>query len=190
MNDSAKSNLTVILSEINNNSPNAAEKLLPLIYDELKRLAAKKMAGEQGHQTLQATALVHEAYIKLMSSENQPDWQGRAHFFRAAAEAMRRILIDRYRRKLAIKNGGEINRENIPLDQISIPDSGHDLLSLNEAIEGLAAAHPRNAELVKLRYFAGLTNTEAADLLNISKATAERDWAFARAWLLRELRSE
>jgi RNA polymerase sigma factor (TIGR02999 family) len=170
--------------------PKAAADLLPLVYDELRKLAAARLAAEAPGQTLQATALVHEAYLRLVGGERRgssPPWDNRAHFFAAAAEAMRRILVDAARRKHALKRGGD--RQRIDLDQLAAtdPGPGADLLDLDDALTRLAAAEPQAAELVKLRYFAGLTIPEAADALGVSPRTADTLWAYARAWLLRAL---
>jgi RNA polymerase sigma factor (TIGR02999 family) len=180
--------VTQILSEIEHGDPVAAERLLPLVYDELRQLAAAKLASEKPGQTLQATALVHEAYLRLVRSEQaQPQWDSRGHFFVAAAEAMRRILIDNARRKASLKGGGELNR----LDIVDIPDQPDgdqlDLLALDEALQKLEAEQPEKARLVKLRYFAGCSLEETAQILGISRATAQRSWAYARAWLYGQL---
>ena len=179
--------VTRTLSTIEAGDPQAAEQLLPLVYDELRRLAAQRLAGEGPGHTLQPTALVHEAYLKLVGADPQQPWNGRVHFFAAAAEAMRRILIDHARRKHRARRGGGMKRvEPGDLDDIEmIAGDGRadDLLALDEALTQLAAADPRRAELVRLRYFAGLTLEQAAELLGISRATADRHWAFARAWL-------
>jgi len=164
----------------------AAADLLPLLYDELRQLAAAKLAREAPGQTLQATALVHEAWLRVQT-DGQPAWDGRAHFFGAAAEAMRRILVDNARRKQAIRHGGELKRTELVDSQIRAEVPDDELLEVHEALEALASEHPRKAELVKLRYFAGLTLEEAAGILGISEPTAKRDWAFARAWLRREI---
>ena len=180
--------VTRILSAINTGDAKAAAELLPLVYDELRKLAAARMATEQPGQTLQATALVHEAYLRLVGTEAGAHWDGRAHFFAAAAEAMRRILIDRARRKQRPKHGGDRQRTN--LDELTAPranDPAADLLALDEALTGLAQVEPRKAELVKLRYYAGLTLEEAAACLGISAARAKRDWALAKAWLFAAL---
>ena len=181
------SDITHILSAMENGDPSAAEQLLPLIYDELRKLAADKLAQEKPGQTLQATALVHEAYLRLVDTEKAQQWNSRGHFFAAAAEAMRRILIGNARRKHALKRGGQAQR--VELDGIELADQPSDdkLLAMDEALERLAAKDPVKAELVKLRYFAGLTNQEAAGVLGISTATAERFWAYARAWLQQEI---
>jgi RNA polymerase sigma factor (TIGR02999 family) len=179
--------VTQILAAIEQGDPSAAEQLLPLVYDELRRLAAQRLAGEGPGHTLQPTALVHEAYLKLVGPGPQPAWNGRMHFFAAAAEAMRRILIDHARRKHCARRGGGMRRVELEdLDDVELVAGGKDaddLLALDEALARLAAADPRRAELVRLRYFAGLTLEQAAELLGISRATANRHWAFARAWL-------
>jgi RNA polymerase sigma factor (TIGR02999 family) len=181
------SEVTRILSAIEQGDPCAAEQLLPLVYDELRRLAAQRLAGEGPGHTLQPTALVHEAYLKLVGPDPRQPWNGRVHFFAAAAEAMRRILIDHARRKHRARRGGGMKRIELDdLDDIELGGGGGDadeLLALDEALAQLAAADPRRAELVRLRYFAGLTLEQAAELLGISRATADRHWAFARAWL-------
>ena len=175
--------VTRVLSAIERGDPQAAEQLLPLVYDELRRLAAQRLAQEKPGQTLQATALVHEAYLRLLDSERGQDWNSRGHFFAAAAEAMRRILVDNARRKRRPKHGGDQKR--IPLDAVALPveDRFHDLLALDEALTRFAGQEPLKAELVKLRYFAGLSVEEAAACLGISPITAKRYWAVARAWL-------
>src|SRR3954468_8375515 len=175
--------LSRVLSAAGLAAPKGAEQLLPLVYDELRRLAALRLAQEKPGQTLQATALVHETYLRLLDSERGQGWNGRGHFFAAAAEAMRRILVDNARRKRRPKHGGD--RRRLPLDSIALPveDRFHDLLALDEALNDLAAKEPLKAELVKLRYFAGLSIEEAAACLAISPITAKRYWAVARAWL-------
>jgi RNA polymerase sigma factor (TIGR02999 family) len=179
--------VTQILSAIERGDPQAAEQLLPLVYDELRRLAASKLAREGPGHTLQPTALVHEAYLKLVGPGPQPPWNGRVHFFAAAAEAMRRTLVDHARRKRRARRGGGMKRvELLDLNDVELVAGGggaDELLALDEALARLAAADPRRAELVRLRYFAGLTLEQAAELLGISRATADRHWAFARAWL-------
>jgi RNA polymerase sigma factor (TIGR02999 family) len=181
------SDVTRILSAIEQGDPHAAEELLPLVYDELRQLAARHLAGEAPEHTLQPTALVHEAYLKLVGPGPQPPWNGRVHFFAADAEAMRRILIDHARRKHRARRGGGMKRVELEdLGDAELVAGGGDadeLLALDEALARLAVADPRRAELVRLRYFAGLTLEQAAELLGISRATADRDWAFARAWL-------
>jgi RNA polymerase sigma factor (TIGR02999 family) len=175
--------VTRVLSAIERGDPQAAEQLLPLVYDELRRLAAQRLAQEKPGQTLQATALVHEAYLRLLDPERGQDWNSRGHFFAAAAEAMRRILVDNARRKRRPKHGGDQKR--IPLDAVVLPveDRFHDLLALDEALTRFAGQEPLKAEVVKLRYFAGLSVEEAAACLGISPITAKRYWAVARAWL-------
>jgi RNA polymerase sigma factor (TIGR02999 family) len=182
--------VTRILAAIERGDPRAAEQLLPLVYDELRRLAAQRLAHEKSGQTLQATALVHEAYLRLLDSERGQDWNSRGHFFAAAAEAMRRILVDNARRKRRPKHGGDQKR--IALDAIALPveDRFHDLLALDEALTNFAGQEPLKAELVKLRYFAGLSMEEAAACLGISPITAKRYWAVARAWLYDALTDE
>ena len=181
------SDVTHILEAIRKGDPKAADELFPLVYDELRRVAACKMASESPGQTLQPTALVHEAWLRLGGAENLP-WENRAHFFGAAAEAMRRILIDNARRKRALRHGGGQQRLN--LDDIDVAAGSEDddqLLEVHEALDKFAAVDPIKAELVKLRYFAGMTIEEAAEVLGISAPTAKRYWAFARAWLFREI---
>jgi RNA polymerase sigma factor (TIGR02999 family) len=176
--------VTQIVSQIEAGDPSAAEKILPLVYEELRRLAAAQMSHERPGQTLQATALVHEAYVRLVSAKNSQHWNGRGHFFAAAAEAMRRILIERARHKQTQKAG--VPRVQLPdfeAEPAAAPRSPLDLLALNEALESLEAADKRKAELVKLRYFAGLTNVQAAEVLGISVSTADNDWAYAKTWL-------
>ena len=175
--------VTQILSAIEQGDPLAAEQLLPLVYDELRKLAAQRLAQEKPGQTLQATALVHEAYLRLLNPGHGQDWNSRGHFFAAAAEAMRRILVDNARRKRRPKHGG--NQKRVPLDAVALPveDRFHDLLALDDALTKFAGQEPLKAELVKLRYFAGLSIDEAAACLGISSITAKRYWAVARAWL-------
>jgi RNA polymerase sigma factor (TIGR02999 family) len=177
------SEITRILAAIDEGDPHAAEQLLPLVYDELRKLAAQKLAQEKPGQTLQATALVHEAYLRLVDTEKAQQWNSRGHFFAAAAEAMRRILIDNARRKRRPKHGGD--RQRLELDELVAPPGGpaEDLLALDEALTELARQEPVKSELVKLRYFAGLSLEEAAACLGISPPTAKRYWAVARAWL-------
>ena len=179
--------ITGILSAIEQGDPHAAEQLLPLVYGVLRKLAAQKLALEKPGQTLQATALVHEAYVRLVDTEKVQNWDSRRHFFAAAAEAMRRILIDRARRKRTEKHGGQ--RQRISLDDVAaVTDSpGTDLLALDEALTRFATEDPVKAQLVTLRYFAGLSVQEAADTLGISRATADRYWSYARTWLYCEL---
>ena len=179
--------VTRILSTIEGGDDQAAERLLPLVYDELRRLAARKLAGEAPGQTLQATALVHEAYLRLVGGDPGRPWEGRGHFFAAAAEAMRRILVENARRKRRLRHGG--GRVRLDLDPIELCDAGRpeQLLELDEALDRLEATSPRRARLVKLRYFAGLTLPEVAAMLGISQSTAEADWTYAKAWLKREV---
>ena len=175
--------VTKILSRIEHGDPSDAEKLLPLIYDELRKLAASKMGHEKPGQTLQATALVHEAYVKLVGSETAKNWDSRGHFFAAAAEAMRRILVDNAHRKNTLKRGG--NRKRVELSDVdpAVPPPEDDLLALDEALGDLAQAEPQTAKLVNLRYFAGLTNKQSAEILGISPRKADSLWAYARVWL-------
>ena len=181
------SDVTRILSAIEQGDPQASEQLLPLVYEELRRLAAQKMDQENPGQTLQATALVHEAYIRLVGVDQAQRWDSRGHFFAAAAEAMRRILVETARRKKRLKHGGDCER--IDLDAgCTLADAPSDQLpALDAALTKLAAEEPAKAELVKLRYFAGLTVDQAAELLGISRATANRHWTYARAWLFDEI---
>lgn len=182
--------VTQLLSAIEAGDPQASEKLLPLVYQELRRLAAQKMAQESAGQTLQATALVHEAYVRLVDSERQTNWDSRGHFFAAAAEAMRRILVENARRRKRLKRGGGLQRQELNDDAIAAPQIDADLLELDAALETLEATQSRKAALVKLRYFAGLSQADAAAALGIGISTADRDWAYARAWLFRELSKE
>jgi RNA polymerase sigma factor (TIGR02999 family) len=178
--------VTRILEAIRHGDPQAAEQLLPLVYEELRRLAAKKMAQEKPGHTLQPTALVHEAYLRLVGGAAPSSYQGRVHFFSAAAAAMRRILIDRARQKQAEKRGGGRRRQR--LDELAAPAPDEQLLALNEALHKLEVKDPAKARLVELRYFAGLTGEQAAEALGISPSTADRYWSYARAWLRAELR--
>jgi RNA polymerase sigma factor (TIGR02999 family) len=177
------SDVTQILMAIDTGDRHAAEQLLPLVYDELRNLAAQRLSREKPGQTLQATALVHEAYVRLVDRDAAQHWNGRGHFFGAAAEAMRRILVERARQKKSLKGGGEF--EQIELGNIAAPekDPAIDLLDLNEALLILEREEPQKAQLVKLRFFAGLSLEESGDALGISVATAKRYWAYARAWL-------
>jgi RNA polymerase sigma factor (TIGR02999 family) len=181
------SELTRILSAIEQGDPHAAGQLLPLVYDELRQLAAHKLAHETPGQTLQATALVHEAYLRLVGPADERRWHDRGHFFAAAAEAMRHILVDNARRKRGAKHGG--GRRRVPLEEAvpTLPAEGEDLLVLDQALTRLAAEDPEAAAVVQLRYFAGLSVEEAAQSLGMSRATAYRHWTYARAWLLEEL---
>jgi len=181
------SDVTRILSAIEQGDRSAAEQLLPLIYAELRALAAQRLAQEAPGQTLQATALVHEAHLRLVHEPNAANWDSRGHFFAAAAEAMRRILVDNARRKASTKRGGQFDRIELPDLAQRAEDDRIDLLALDDAFEKLQAIHPDKARLVKLRFFAGLTLEETADALGISRTTAQRNWAFARAWLYGQL---
>lgn len=176
------SDVTRILTAIERGNPSAAEQLLPLVYDELRCLAAQKLAQETPGQTLQPTALVHEAYLRLVGISQEQHWNSRGHFFAACAEAMRRILVENARRKLRVKHGG--GRQRIDLEEaLIVPDADGELLLLDDALKRLAEREPIKAEVVKLRYFAGMSLNETADCLGISKATAKRYWTVARAWL-------
>jgi RNA polymerase sigma factor (TIGR02999 family) len=181
------SEVTRILSAIDQGDPKASEQLLPLVYDELRRLAEQKMARETPGQTLEATALVHETFLRLVDSSQAQEWNSRGHFFAAAAEAMRRILVERARHKRSQKAGGGRRRQEMP--DIEAPAAGPDvdLLSLNEALTKLETQDRRKAELIKLRFFAGLTIEQAAQALGISTSTADNDWAYARCWLRLEM---
>jgi RNA polymerase sigma factor (TIGR02999 family) len=179
-----------VLNAIDQGDPHAAEQLLPLVYQELRRLAAEKLALEKPGQTLQATALVHEAYVRLVGAGDERRWENRRHFFAAAAEAMRHILIDYARRKNRLKRGGGRTRQELDEASLAAPEVREDLLALDEALARLAAKDPLKAELVKLRYFAGLTLDQAAQALAISPTTADRYWAYARAWLHQEITRE
>jgi RNA polymerase sigma factor (TIGR02999 family) len=182
--------VTQLLNAIDQGDLRAPGQLLPLVYDELRRLAAHKLAQEKPGQTLQPTALVHEAYLRLVGKGDEPHWDGRGHFFAAAAEAMRRILVENARRKHRLKRGGD--RQRLDLEQVeAVSDApSEDLLALDEALDQFAAEDGQKAELVKLRYFAGLSVEEAACCLGISRATADRYWAYARAWLYDRLRTD
>jgi RNA polymerase sigma factor (TIGR02999 family) len=187
--------VTQVLAAIEQGDPHAAEQLLPLVYDELRRLAAQKLAQEKAGQTLQATALVHEAYLRLVakpegeSAGANPHWDGRGHFFAAAAEAMRRILVEKARRKRRLRHGGGLQKQPLDENELAIASAADavDLLALDDALDRLEAASPRKARLVKLRYFAGLSLPEVAGMLGISQSTAEADWTYAKAWLKRAM---
>jgi RNA polymerase sigma factor (TIGR02999 family) len=183
--------VTQILSQIESGDPTAADQLLPLVYEELRKLASARLAHESPGQTLQTTALVHEAYLRLVSGERVPEWDGRRHFFAAAAEAMRRILVEQARRKQSIKHGGKLRRVDLD-DQSFVDDerSGEELLALDEALVKLEDHDPRAAQVVKLRYFVGLTLDDIADVMQIGRRTADRLWALAKAWLYEELSEE
>jgi RNA polymerase sigma factor (TIGR02999 family) len=180
------SDVTYILESIESGDAKAADELLPLVYAELRKLAAARMANESPNQTLQPTALVHEAWLRLTGNENVK-WQGRAHFFGAAAESMRRILIDNARRKRAQRHGGGQQRLDIEEMEIAAPAKGDEMLAMNEALEKFAVLDSQKAELVKLRYFVGLTLEESAQILGISVPTAKRSWTYARAWLFKQI---
>jgi RNA polymerase sigma factor (TIGR02999 family) len=182
------SEVTRILSAIEQGDPGAAEQLLPLVYDELRKLAAQRLAQEKPGQTLQATVLVHEAYLRLVDGKVGQRWESRGHFFVAAAEAMRRILVENARRKRAQKRGGRWVRQEFDDVNIAAPAPSEDLLALDEALVKLEANDPVKAQLVKLRYFAGLSEEDAARALGVSRATVQRHWRYAKAWLLDELR--
>src|SRR2546421_12423161 len=177
------SEVSRILSAIEQGDPHAAEQLLPLIYDELRKLAAAKLAQEKPGQTLNATALVHEAYVRLVGANPERDWDGRGHFFAAAVEAMRRILVEKARRKRSRKHGGDRRRQELDPACLAAPEAAEELLALDEALTRLAAVEPQVADLVKLRYFAGLTIPQAAAQLRISARTADAWWSYAKAWL-------
>jgi RNA polymerase sigma factor (TIGR02999 family) len=181
--------VTQILNAIREGQPQAAEELLPLVYDELRRLAAVRIACERPGQTLQATALVHEAYLRLVGDEPRTQWEHRGHFFAVAAEAMRRILVENARRKRRLRHGGEYQRVELAEADVVITGPADDVLALDEALQQFEHDQPRKAALVKLRYFAGLSEDDAAAALGISRATASRWWAFARAWLFERLHS-
>ena len=181
------SDVTQILGQIEDGDGQAAEKLLPLVYDELRKLAAAKMAQENPGQTLQATALVHEAYVRLVDVEKAQHWDSRGHFFSAAAEAMRRILVENARRKKGPEAGGRHRRVELSHVAAEVQGTELDLLALSDALDRLQAADPRAADLVKLRFFAGLARQQAAEALGISVATADNDWAYAKGWLRVEL---
>jgi RNA polymerase sigma factor (TIGR02999 family) len=183
------SDVTRILSAIERGDQSAADELLPLVYAELRRLAAAKMARIKAGQTLQPTALVHEAYLRLVGHPPQK-WDGRGHFFSAAAEAMRRILIENARRKSALRHGGGQQRLNVEEVEVAVESKDDEMLAVNEVLAEFSKRHPEKAELVKLRYFVGMTLEEAAEVLVISDTMAKRHWAYARAWLLREIRKQ
>ena len=182
--------VTQILSAIEHGDPEAADRLLPLVYEELRKLAVQRMSQEKPGQTLQATALVHEAYLRLVGREQTQRWDSRGHFFAAAAESMRRILVEKARRKSRVKHGGEMVRQDLDDDAIETPEVHEDLLTLDAALDRLKVEDAQGASLVQLRYFGGLSIPDAAELLGISPRTADRLWAFARAWLRREIAGE
>ncbi len=179
--------VTRILSAIDQGDPHAAEQLLPLVYEELRRLAGQRLSQEKPGQTLQATALVHEAYVRLVNVEQAQHWNNRGHFFAAAAEAMRRILVESARRRKALRRGGDRERQDFDRIEPAAPALTDDLLALDEALDRLTAKDPSKAELIKLRYFAGLTMEQSAQTLGISLATANRWWNYARAWLHQDI---
>jgi RNA polymerase sigma factor (TIGR02999 family) len=183
------SDVTRILESIEHGDPKAADELLPLVYGELRKLAASKMANEAPNQTLQPTALVHEAWLRLVGNDN-PQFANRAHFFAAAAEAMRRILIDKARRKQAIRHGGNQQRVDIEGVEVAAPSDDDELLAVNDALDKLSAIHAVQAEIVKLRCFVGMTNAEAAQALNLPERTVKYYWTHARAWLIREIMAQ
>jgi RNA polymerase sigma factor (TIGR02999 family) len=183
------SDATVLLTSLVQGEPEAAEKLLTLVYDELRRLAAYKLAQEAPGQTLQPTALVHEAWLKLVGADGRK-FENRSHFFAAAAEAMRRILVDRARRRLTQRHGGAYQRVEFEESGLMAPAEDDQLLAVNDALEKLEREYPAQAQVVKLRYFAGMTNEEAAQLLDLSVSTIKNYWAFARAWLFNEIKGE
>jgi RNA polymerase sigma factor (TIGR02999 family) len=176
-----------VLSAIDQGDPSAAEQLLPLVYHELRKLAAQRLAQEKPGQTLQATALVHDAYLRLVNAEEARHWNSRGHFFAAAAEAMRRILVENARRKKRLKHGGDRERADIDLASLPTRISSDELLALDDALEKLRQHDPVKAQLVTLRYFSGMTIEEASDVLNISRVTAHRYWTYARAWLHQQM---
>jgi RNA polymerase sigma factor (TIGR02999 family) len=180
--------VTRILEALSRGEPQAGRQLLPLVYDELRRLARQRLAREAPGQTLNATALVHEAYLRLVGKNPEQPWDGRGHFFAAAAESMRRILVENARRKRRHKHGGDLARHEVDPDQIATPESSSELLAVDEALDRLAQTDSAAAKLVELRYFAGLSIPQAADVLGMSPRSADRLWAYARAWLRRELR--
>lgn len=179
--------VTQILQQIESGDPSAAKHLLPLVYDELRKLAVAKLAQEKPGQTLQSTALVHDAYIRLVDVERARHWNSRGHFFGAAAEAMRRILVEKARRKRRVKHGGDLARRELNEVEIIVPENKHDLLALDEALTSLAEEDPVKARLVELRFFAGMSVDEAAEVLGVSAITAKRYWRYARAWLHRKI---
>ncbi len=184
------SEVTRILSAIEQGDSQAAEQLLPLVYDDLRKLAAQRLAQDKPGQTLQATALVHDAYLRLVDVDKAQNWNSRGHFFAAAAEAMRRILVENARRKRSLKRGGDLRRVDLEAAVSLAADTGPDIIDLEEALTRLAAEDPAKAELVKLRFFAGLTIAQTAEVLGISRDTATRHWAFAKVWLYSALTAE
>jgi RNA polymerase sigma factor (TIGR02999 family) len=181
------SDVTQILNAIERGDTQAAADLLPLVYDELRKLAAARLANEKAGQTLQPTALVHEAYLRLVGGGQPQDWDGRGHFFAAAAEAMRRILVEHARKRGRLKRGGDCKRLDLDALQLAVPEADDELLALDEALADLALKHPEKTAVVTLRFFAGQTVEEAAQALGISSSTADRHWTYARAWLYRRI---
>jgi RNA polymerase sigma factor (TIGR02999 family) len=181
------SEVTRILTAIEQGDPHAAGQLLPLVYDELRKLAARKLAGDKAGQSLDATALVHEAYLRLVDTEEARQWNSRGHFFAAAAKAMRRILVERARRRQRHKHGGDRRRVTLEGLEVAAPERSEDLLALDEALQQLAATDAQAAQLVQLRYFGGLTIPQAAEILDIAPRTADFVWAYARSWLLHKI---
>lgn len=179
--------VTQILARIDSGDPRASAELLPLVYDELRKLAARRLANEQPGLTLQPTALVHEAYLRLVDADRPPRWESRGHFFAAAAQAMRRILVEAARRRKSLKRGGTLNRVDVDLAEVELNAGPVDLVDLDEALTKLALKDDRKARLVELRFFSGLTMEQAADAIGVSVATAQRDWVYAKAWLHREI---
>ena len=179
--------VTQLLQRVESGDKQAGRELLPLVYEELRKLAERRLALESSGNTLQATALVHEAYIRLGGTEEK--WDGRGHFFASAAEAMRRILVDRARKKQRVKHGGDQQRVELD-DAVAANDIAKDVIAVDEVFDEFAEKHPAHAELVKLRYFVGMTNKDASNVLGISTSTADRQWAFARAWMFRKLQSD
>ena len=184
------SEVTQLLTAIDAGNAKAADQLLPLVYDELRKLALHKMAQEKPGQTLQATALVHEAWLRLVGAEGQKVWNSRGHFFGAAAEAMRRILVDRARKKDRVRHGRDLERVDLEHVTLAVEDSNDTVLAIHEALEKLASESPHKAEIVKLRYFSGLEHGEIAEALGISEPTVRRHWAYARSWLYAELKKK
>jgi RNA polymerase sigma factor (TIGR02999 family) len=182
--------VATLLNGAADGDPRASAELLPLVYAQLRALAGRKLRAERPDQTLQATALVHEAYLRLVDSTKVRQWESRWHFFAAAAEAMRRILVEGARRRGRIKRGGQMRRTDVDSVELTVPDPPDDLIALDEALVALAEAHPEKARLVNLRYFGGLTHEDAARAMGISVSTADRHWAFARAWLYRRMAAE
>src|SRR6266446_2994463 len=183
---SQMSEATILLSAVERGDPKASDQLLELVYQDLRRLANHKMAQEPPGQTLQPTALVHEAWLRLVGSEH-PNFENRAHFFSAAAEAMRRILIDRARRRSALRHGGQLQRVDLDECNVAAPEADDELLAVHEALDELAKEYPIQAEVVKLRYFGGQTNEETAQILGVSLTTVKNYWAFARAWIRQQI---